>query len=71
MLDKARQSMEAGPTGLIFGRNLWQRPHAESSGSRPRSGRSSRSTRRRTLRRRCSPPLARPAQPGGIGAVSA
>jgi class I fructose-bisphosphate aldolase len=30
MLDKARQSMEAGATGLIFGRNIWQRPHEES-----------------------------------------
>jgi class I fructose-bisphosphate aldolase len=30
MLDKARQSMEAGATGLIFGRNVWQRPHDES-----------------------------------------
>jgi fructose-bisphosphate aldolase, class I len=30
MLEKARQSMEAGATGLIFGRNVWQRPHAES-----------------------------------------
>ena len=30
MLDKARQSMEAGATGLIFGRNVWQRDHAES-----------------------------------------
>ena len=30
MLDKARQSMEAGATGLIFGRNIWQRPHDES-----------------------------------------
>ena len=29
MLDKARQSMEAGATGLIFGRNVWQREHAE------------------------------------------
>lgn len=27
MLDKARQSMEAGATGLIFGRNVWQREH--------------------------------------------
>lgn len=27
MLDKARQSMEAGTTGLIFGRNVWQREH--------------------------------------------
>jgi class I fructose-bisphosphate aldolase len=30
MLDKARQSMEAGATGLIFGRNVWQRRHDES-----------------------------------------
>ena len=30
MLDKARQSMEAGATGLIFGRNIWQREHGES-----------------------------------------
>jgi fructose-bisphosphate aldolase, class I len=30
MLEKARQSMEAGATGLIFGRNVWQRDHAES-----------------------------------------
>lgn len=30
MLDKARQSMEAGATGLIFGRNVWQREHLES-----------------------------------------
>lgn len=30
MLDKARQSMEAGATGLIFGRNVWQREHTES-----------------------------------------
>jgi class I fructose-bisphosphate aldolase len=30
MLDKARQSMEAGATGLIFGRNIWQRDHDES-----------------------------------------
>jgi len=30
MLDKARQSMEAGATGLIFGRNVWQRERAES-----------------------------------------
>jgi class I fructose-bisphosphate aldolase len=29
MLDKARLSMEAGATGLIFGRNLWQREHAD------------------------------------------
>ena len=30
MLDKAAVSMAAGATGLIFGRNIWQRPHAES-----------------------------------------
>ena len=30
MLEKARQSMEAGATGLIFGRNIWQREHTES-----------------------------------------
>jgi class I fructose-bisphosphate aldolase len=30
MLEKARQSMEAGATGLIFGRNVWQRDHGES-----------------------------------------
>jgi hypothetical protein len=30
MLDKARMSMEAGATGLIFGRNVWQREHGES-----------------------------------------
>ena len=30
MLDKAQRSMEAGATGLIFGRNVWQREHAES-----------------------------------------
>lgn len=27
MLEKARESMEAGATGLIFGRNVWQRNH--------------------------------------------
>jgi class I fructose-bisphosphate aldolase len=27
MLDKAHESMEAGATGLIFGRNVWQRDH--------------------------------------------
>jgi class I fructose-bisphosphate aldolase len=27
MLEKARVSMEAGATGLIFGRNVWQREH--------------------------------------------
>ena len=26
LLDKARHCMEAGATGLIFGRNMWQRP---------------------------------------------
>ena len=30
MLGKARQSMEAGATGLIWGRNVWQREHRES-----------------------------------------
>jgi fructose-bisphosphate aldolase, class I len=30
MRDKAAQSMEAGATGLIFGRNVWQRDHDES-----------------------------------------
>jgi fructose-bisphosphate aldolase, class I len=30
MLEKARLSMEAGATGLIFGRNVWQREHRES-----------------------------------------
>jgi class I fructose-bisphosphate aldolase len=30
MLDKAREAMEAGATGLIFGRNVWQREHDES-----------------------------------------
>jgi len=30
MLEKARESMEAGATGLIFGRNVWQREHGES-----------------------------------------
>lgn len=29
MLAKARACMEAGATGLIFGRNVWQRPHTE------------------------------------------
>ena len=28
--EKARESMEAGATGLIFGRNVWQREHDES-----------------------------------------
>jgi class I fructose-bisphosphate aldolase len=30
MLDKARMSMDAGATGLIFGRNSWQRDHDDS-----------------------------------------
>ena len=30
MLAKAQRSMEAGATGLIFGRNVWQRKHSES-----------------------------------------
>jgi fructose-bisphosphate aldolase, class I len=30
MFEKARQSMAAGATGLIFGRNVWQRPHDDS-----------------------------------------
>ena len=30
MLEKARRSMDAGALGLIFGRNVWQRDHAES-----------------------------------------
>jgi class I fructose-bisphosphate aldolase len=30
MLNKARQATEAGATGLIFGRNVWQRGHSES-----------------------------------------
>ena len=30
MLEKARRSMDAGATGLIFGRNVWQRQHDES-----------------------------------------
>ncbi len=30
MLEKARQAMDAGATGLIFGRNIWQREHGES-----------------------------------------
>ena len=30
MPEKARLSMEAGATGLIFGRNVWQREHDES-----------------------------------------
>ncbi|WP_340681424.1 fructose-bisphosphate aldolase [Amycolatopsis coloradensis] len=30
MLEKAHESMDAGATGLIFGRNVWQREHDES-----------------------------------------
>lgn len=30
MLDKARQSLEGGATGVIYGRNVWQREHDES-----------------------------------------
>ena len=30
MVEKARQAMEAGATGLIFGRNVWQRDHGDS-----------------------------------------
>jgi fructose-bisphosphate aldolase, class I len=29
LLGKARSSMDAGATGIIFGRNMWQRPRAE------------------------------------------
>jgi class I fructose-bisphosphate aldolase len=29
MIQKARRCMEAGATGLIFGRNVWQRPYAD------------------------------------------
>ena len=29
LLEKVRSSMHAGATGIIFGRNLWQRPRAE------------------------------------------
>ena len=30
MLEKAQRAMDAGATGLIFGRNVWQRDHDES-----------------------------------------
>jgi DhnA family fructose-bisphosphate aldolase class Ia len=30
MLQKAREAMEAGATGIIFGRHVWQREHDES-----------------------------------------
>ena len=46
MLEKARESMDAGATGLIFGRNVFQRGHDESSASSPSSRRSWPSTRR-------------------------
>lgn len=29
LLEKARLALEAGATGFLFGRNLWQRPHEE------------------------------------------
>jgi class I fructose-bisphosphate aldolase len=29
LLSKVRSSMDAGATGIIFGRNLWQRPYSE------------------------------------------
>lgn len=29
LLEKARTATEAGATGLIFGRNMWQRPMDE------------------------------------------
>ncbi|EQD29715.1 fructose-bisphosphate aldolase class I, partial [mine drainage metagenome] len=29
LLDKVRRSLDAGATGIIFGRNLWQRPRAD------------------------------------------
>ena len=29
LIAKARIAMESGATGLIFGRNVWQRPYAE------------------------------------------
>ncbi len=46
MLEKARQSMEAGATGLIFGRNVWQRDARRVAAVRRRScGTSSPSTR--------------------------
>ena len=46
MIEKARMSMEAGATGLIFGRNVWQRDRRTNpSASSSDCGRSSRSTR--------------------------
>ena len=32
LLLKAQHSMEAGATGLIFGRNIWQRPYNDALG---------------------------------------
>ena len=29
LLKKVRSSLDAGATGIIFGRNLWQRPKAD------------------------------------------
>ena len=29
LMEKARIAMDAGATGLIFSRNVWQRPHDE------------------------------------------
>ena len=29
LLEKVRVGMEAGTAGIIFGRNMWQRPHEE------------------------------------------
>ena len=40
MIDKARMSMEAGATGLIFGRNVWQRGQTNPSASSRACGRS-------------------------------
>lgn len=38
MLEKARQSMDAGATGLIIGRNVFQRGTPNRSGSSPNKG---------------------------------
>ncbi len=32
LIDKARLAMESGATGLIFGRNVWQRPYGDAIG---------------------------------------
>ncbi|HEX7161259.1 MAG TPA: hypothetical protein VF223_08495 [Trebonia sp.] len=45
MLEKARRPVDAGATGLIFGRNVWQRGHGQSLASPHGSRRSSPSTR--------------------------